>query len=335
VKVFISPGDSGPCGFYRLIWPGRAAGATGEAQVEVADDRYVGWRMDNYINYLTVKDADVVVIQRPATQATVDAVPKLRARGIAVVVDMDDDLSCVHVDNAAFCWAREYNEFAVKACAQASLVTVTTEALAKRYAPHGRFRILPNCVPRSYLKIPHRDSGVVGWGGAVRTHPGDLEVLGHAIANIVTQGVTFKVVGPKGGLARVLKLKEEPFATDGVPLTYWPTELSKLGIGIAPLLLSEFNASKSRLRPLEYSAVGVPWVASPTADYKKFHDLGVGLLASTPEEWETHLWSLVCDRFLRDEMADAGRAIAKLNTIEGNAMRWIEAWADAVKEQHK
>lgn len=329
VKVFVSPGDTGACGYYRLIWPGRAAGATGEAEVEVADDRYCGWRMDDFINYLTVADADVVVIQRPSNWSTVDAVPKLRARGIAVVVDMDDDLSCVHPSNAAYYWAQEYNDYAVRACRNASLVTVTTEALAERYAPHGRVRILPNCIPRWYLKVPHRDSGVVGWGGAVRTHPGDLEVVGNAIANLVQEGVDFKVVGPRGGLARALKLREEPFATDGVPLNYWPTELSKIGIGIAPLVLSDFNAAKSRLRPLEYSSLGVPWVASPTPDYQKFHALGAGRLAATPEEWEHELRELIANRHLRDSIADAGRDIAKDNTIEGNAWRWIEAWTDA------
>jgi len=329
MKVFVSPGDTGPCGYYRLIWPARAA--AWHEEVEIADDRYIGWRMDDYINYLTKPHADVVVIQRPSNQTTVDAVPRLRARGIAVVVDMDDDLSSVHPDNAAYYWAQEFNDYAMKACAQASLVTVTTEALAKRYAPHGRVRILPNCVPASYLKIPHRDSGLVGWGGALRSHPNDLDVLGDSIANLIAAGVDFKVVGPKGGLGRALKLEKEPFATDGVPLDYWPTELSKIGIGIAPLALTEFNAAKSRLRPLEYSALGVPWVASPTADYQKFHALGVGRLASSPEEWESELWGLVINRHLRDELADAGRELAKANTIEANASQWIEAWSDATK----
>ena len=325
----MSPCDTGACGFYRLIWPAQAVAK--EAQVEIADNRYVGWRMDDFINYLTRADADVVVIQRPSNQTTVDAIPKLQSRGVAVVVDMDDDLSCVHPDNAAFYWAKDHSGFAVKACAQADLVTVTTEAIAERYAPHGRVRVLPNCVPASFLQIPHRDSGLIGWGGALRSHPNDLNVLGDSIANLVANGVGFKVVGPKGGHARVLKLKAEPVATDGVPLVYWPTELSKIGIGIAPLALTDFNKAKSRLRPLEYSALGVPWVASPTPDYQKFHALGVGRLASTPEEWEAELWSLVVNSDLRDELADAGREVAKANTIEGNAFRWIEAWGEATK----
>jgi glycosyltransferase involved in cell wall biosynthesis len=329
VRVFVSPCDAGPCGLYRLVWPGRAAAR--HVQVEIADNRYIGLRLDNYINYLTRADTDVVVIQRPANMTTVDAIPKLRARGIAVVVDMDDDLSAVHPENAAYYCAREFDEYAVKACNQASLVTATTEAVANRYAPHGRVRIIPNYVPESYLKVPHRDSGLVGWGGALRCHPNDLNVLGESIANLVNEGHGFKVVGPKGGHARVLKLRHEPLATDGVPMAYWPTELSKLGIGIAPLAPSEFNAAKSRLRPLEYSSLGVPWVASPTPDYQKFHALGVGLLAHTPEEWEEQLRRLIADRYLRDELADAGREVAKENTIEGNAERWVEAWSDAME----
>jgi glycosyltransferase involved in cell wall biosynthesis len=242
---------------------------------------------------------------------------------------MDDDLGCIHPDNAAYMWGREMHHLAVQACQRANLVTVTTDALAGVYAPHGRVRVIPNCVPGFYLKIPHRDHGLIGWGGALRSHPRDLNVVGNSISNLCGRGVPFKIVGPPDGVARALGLTADPLCTDGVPLNYWPTELSKLGIGIAPLQLSVFNSSKSRLRPLEYSAVGVPWVASPTADYVKFHELGVGLLADTPEQWEEHLWSLHVNRALRDQMADAGREVAKANTVEAQASLWIEAWTHA------
>jgi hypothetical protein len=255
-KVFVSPGDQGACGFYRLIWPARAVAATGEMRVEIADDRYIGWRMDDFINYLTPADANVVVVQRPCNPTTVAAVTRLRDKGIAVVVDMDDDLGSVHVDNAAYMWASEYHRYAVDACAKATMVTVSTPALAEVYAPHGRVRVVPNCVPSSYLNYPHRDTALVGWGGALRSHPNDLNVLGDSILKLMCAGMEFKIVGPGGGVGRVLGLPRDPNATDGVPLTYWPRELSKLGIGIAPLAPTKFNDSKSWLRVLEYSSLG-------------------------------------------------------------------------------
>jgi len=112
-------------------------------------------------------------------------------------------------------------------------------------------------------------------------------------------------------------------------MNHWPAGVAKLGVGIAPLADTRFNKSKSFLKPLEMSALGVPWVASPRAEYVRLHRKGVGALADTPRRWHKELSRLLSSPRLRAERAEAGRAVAETMRVRDNAWRWIEAWERA------
>lgn len=316
MRIYVLPSDMGPCGYFRLIWPAEALAR--EISVTVAPPGRRRWS-------LVPSGFDLVLMQRPIYSEDVEIVKMLREEGTAVVVDMDDDLSCVHPRNPNYKISTELHHNVEQACAAATLVTVTTAALGVRYGGHA---ILPNCIPEYYLRTPHVDSKVVGWGGNMRTHPGDMEILADAVAHLPGR---FLVAGPANGVARELHLKVEPKATGHVSLSQWPASLAQIGIGIAPLAPGPFNEAKSWLKPLEYSAVGVPWVASPTTEYKALHARGAGLLATTPNEWWNHLHRLMRDPQERQELTAAGRDVARELTIESNAWRWAEVWHDAIE----
>jgi hypothetical protein len=46
--------------------------------------------------------ADVVVLQRPSHLWHATVISMMRAKGVAVVVDMDDNLTCIHRENLAY-----------------------------------------------------------------------------------------------------------------------------------------------------------------------------------------------------------------------------------------
>jgi glycosyltransferase involved in cell wall biosynthesis len=270
------------------------------------------------------------------------AVPMIRAKGVAVVVDMDDDLSTIHPKNPAYAkydpasggnhsWRNaEY------ACAHATMVTTSTPALQRVYAPHGRGAVLRNCVPARYLDIPRVDSDVIGWAGTVQTHPDDLKEVGTAVRRLVSQGHPFRIVGPPYGITKELDLDVMPEATGSVDFDDWPHAIAGLGIGIAPLQDSVFNRAKSELKILEYSAAGVPWIASPRAEYAAFHQrTGAGLLASKPQHWFTRLRELATNGRLRAEMSEACRAAAATQTVEQSAWRWLEVWEQAYRMERQ
>lgn len=347
--VYVYPADVYGCGSYRMIWPAMALRAQGHTVRLVMPHARegIGGEMDSRTGELVdvhaPPDADVVVLQRVSMSNMAKAVAMMRAKGIAVVIDMDDDLTKIDPNNPAFAAmhtkrgdVRHSWRNAHKACLDATLVTVSTPELLRVYAPHGRGVVIENRIPASYLDVAHSDSAAIGWPGSTHSHPFDLQVVGPAVARLAREGVEYLGIGPAEGLRQALGLEEDPPVTGSVDLDQWPHALAALGVGMAPLADTGFNAAKSWLKPLEMMACGVPWVASPRAEYARLAKLTqCGVLARTPKDWYRQLRRLVSDSSLRRDMSEAGRAAASEMTIEGNAWRWMQAWSDALSAQRE
>ena len=302
----------------------------------------VQWRGTGTIIDLRVPaDAEAVVLQRLTLSHMADGVKLLRERrpDIAIIVDMDDDLRSINPDNPAF-WAMHKKwgyaahsaENAMRGCLNATLVTVSTPALLRVYAPHGRGQVLYNRVPRGYLDIPHEDGTTMSWPGSVHSHPHDLQQVGPAISRLIREGHQYVATGSAVGVKAALNLDVDPDSTGDVDFEQWPWAVSRIGVGIAPLADTVFNRGKSWLKPLEMSAAGVPWVASPRAEYARLHrDHQVGLMAKDPRDWYKQLRRLLTNQALRLEQSHASRAAAAANTVEAHAWQWAEAWQGAIE----
>lgn len=220
-----------------------------------------------------------------------------------------------------------------RACELADLVVASTPALAAHYGRHGRAVVVENCIPEHYLGItgtPH-DGVFVGWSGSIMTHPDDLQATGGGVGRAVARtGARFAVIGTGRGVQRALGLPEPPLACGWVPIEQYPTALAQLNLGVVPLELTPFNEAKSWLKGLELSAVGVPFVASPTGPYRALVERGAGLLAERPREWEGLVKRLVGDTDWRLDLAGRAREVAAGLTIEANCGRWWDAWTTPV-----
>jgi glycosyltransferase involved in cell wall biosynthesis len=352
VRVYVYPADTSGCGSYRLIWVSRVLAGQGHDVHLVLPSERTGPAVGltcmqdqngNVVSVDSPPDADVMVFQRITLGQLAQAVPMLRAKGIAVVVDMDDDLTCIHPSNVAWLVMHPRQgyrghswQYSEAACRAATMVTVSTPALLRPYAPHGRGRVLPNCVPARYLTVGHVDADTFGWAGSLHSHPGDLEMLGGSVRRLVAEGHRFEVVGGPDGVGDVLGLDADPPASGVVPIDQWPHAVARLGVGVAPLAASKFNDAKSALKILEYSACGVPWVASPSPEYTRLHRRhGVGMLAARPKDWYRALTGLLGDAGRRADLSRAGRSMAARMTIEGNAWRWMDVWEEALRVQRQ
>jgi hypothetical protein len=350
----VFPADTGGCGFFRLIWPAQLLAAAGhDVEIRPPEDRGLKLRIgpgDVVDDVLDVDGVDVMVFQRLTHQWMAEAVPLLRSKGVAVVVDVDDDLSTVHPRNPAY--RSMHPRFAGKldrstgqvhrhswqhlaaACREATLVTVSTPALLERYARHGRGHVIYNHLPDHYYGVPHEDSTVLGWPAALASHPDDPTAVGGAVARLVGEGATFRVVGDPAGVGAAFGLTQDPQGRTGVGVEAWPGAVAQdVGIGIAPLADTRFNAAKSWLKILEMSALGIPWVASPRAEYSRLHAMGAGVLADTPRRWYRELRRLADNESLRVEQAEAGRSIAEGLRLSINSWKWAEAWERAWNAQ--
>jgi hypothetical protein len=335
---------------YRLIWPGNVLQNQGHDIVIMPPRRDSGFMANvqenpdgsKVLTGLQVpQDADVIVLQRPAHHLQPSMIRMLRSNGIAVVVDMDDDMSAIHPGNVAFQTYRTSSsspfswKWATECCKEATLVTTSTRTLQKVYAPHGRGVVLDNYIPEAYLGFQGEETGTFGWAGTTKSHPNDLQVTGKAVQQLVDAGYRFRVVGGRSSVRACLRLREEPDCTGSVPLRDYVQRIAeKIDVGMIPLAPTAFNTSKSRLKGIEYMAAGVPWVGSPREEYRRLHrESGCGVLADKPKDWVAQLKRLLDDDVLRKEQAEAGRAFMADQTYQAQAWRWMDAWTRALEIQ--
>ena len=350
MKVYLLPADAHGCGHYRLIWPADVLKKAGHDVVIMPPDRDSGFMANiaddeegnQHLRGLRVPaDADVIVIQRPSHPLQPQMIQMLRSNGIALVVDMDDDMSSIHPDNIAFHMYRPSSgsafswKNAIECCKLATMVTTSTRTLQKVYARHGRGMVLDNYVPEAYLNFPLTQSGKFGWAGTTKSHPNDLQVTAKAVQQLIDDGYQFQVVGGKSKVKQALRLKDDPSCTGSIRLPEWVGRIGdELDVGMIPLAPTAFNTSKSRLKGIEYMAAGVAWVASPREEYRKLHrESGCGLLADSPKDWYSKLKLLMDDEILRKEQVEAGREYMKQHTYQANAWRYWEAWTRALEIQ--
>lgn len=357
MTVVVYPADQYGCGHHRLIWPARELQRTGhDVHVVRQEDRKLEFSVDDDGIVQDVKIGDGVealVFQRVTHGYLSQAVKLLTDRGVPVIVEIDDDLTAIDPGNPAFralhpdkkgasaqgvramhSW-RNLNE----ACRHASLVTATTPALIEKYAPHGRGRVLPNFLAPHYYGIEHDDSRIIGWPASLPSHPNDPAVVGPAIARLVNEGERFHVTSVAPGVGKAFGLPDDSrveMLRTAIDLLAWPSTLAeRIGIGIAPLADTKFNAAKSWLKPLELAAVGIPWIGSPSPEYRRLNEAGCGMIARSPQDWYKMLRFILRNESFRREESEKCRAVAHELALERHAWLWWEAWQDAIAYQRE
>lgn len=322
MRVVCYPADRAGCGYHRIRWAAEALVVQG-ADVTIAEQGIGAWiNSAGKVIKAELPEADVIVVQRTTHRDAPLILAHAEANGIAVVVDIDDDLSAIHPSNPAYKALHPQTELVTKhswrnlelACKAATLVTVSTPALLRRYG-HGKGRVVQNRVPDHFLDVPHTDSTRVAWPASAASHPDDLAVTGGAIARLEADGIEYSNV-------------------DGVPFHEWPNTLARIGIGITPLADTRFNKAKSGVKFLELIACGVPVVASPSSEYVRLHEhLSVGFIANNPRQWYSKITALTNNAALRLEQSQAGREAARTYTISQHADMWWESWTVAAKQR--
>ncbi|QEE84216.1 glycosyltransferase [Acetobacter oryzoeni] len=163
----------------------------------------------------------------------------------------------------------------------------------------------------------------IGYATGSRTHQKDFAQVSGVLARLLQEKPNLRLVlfRETGNHRPVLLMNEfpefEPVRDqiewrDMCSLPALPSELARFDISIAPLeTQNPFCNAKSELKFFEAALAGVPSIVSPTAPFRQCVENGrTGLFASTPDEWETALRTLIENPDLRHRMArDAYHAV--------------------------
>lgn len=255
-----------------------------------------------------------------------------------------------------------------RAVTVADVVTVTTPALAEAVAAmHSTAQIVvvPNYIDRAMFDVPGGGQHVpaerpriwngvryaranqdwpgpeqmlIGWGGS-STHRVDFDIAWPGLQRLMTRrpdvcfasmGVAHRIDDPalaklerRGQFAglRWMDMDREPWRD------YW-ARLGWYDVGLAPLEVNQFNAAKSWIKVLEYCAMGVPFVASDSPEYRRF--LGgadVGYLVSDRLFWYSTLQLITKDWAELRRMQARARIYARQFTIQDHIGEWAAALA--------
>jgi glycosyltransferase involved in cell wall biosynthesis len=171
----------------------------------------------------------------------------------------------------------------------------------------------------------------------VDTHPGDLEIMGSAVADIIRDNddVDLHVVGYPERVAEVLGVPSDRVTgTDWVPFDKYHEALQGIDVMFVPLADTLFNQAKSALKAQEAAAAGCLVVASATPENERLYALG-GFVGGTLGSDDNHLWGealdIGIDAIRKGFTGKPERA--RFLSYEERAVRWADAWKGAVERR--
>lgn len=283
--------------------------------------------------------ADALVLYRvPATTQILQVVADVRARPrpVPVLFDIDDlifdpalegqvhGLDVLSPEEHALWWrgvaryrttmelADAYVGSTERLCAHA---TATTGLPAFRFA-NGVGVDLAQQSDRARARKRTPGPLRIGYFSGTNTHDADWAVVEPAVARVLADRPEVELwIG--GFLTTGPALEPFEGRIRRLPMLPWyqlPARLRDVDVNLAPLVLdSTFNEAKSAIKWLEAALVETPTVASPTQPFREAVEDGrTGLLATTAEDWERALGSLLDDALLRRRVGAAARREALL-----------------------
>jgi hypothetical protein len=301
------------CAWYRCVLPGM--------ELEKR-----GWRVGVGVPGFSEKDGfgmvaeagkaihgwDIIVFKLIMQKDALNGLTRAQDLGQKIVVDVDDFFDGLSPSNRAYeATDPEKNlennrEIYAEIIRRSFAVICSTQFLFDYYSKiHKNVFLVRNGIDLHRYKSLHYlnkkrqtarpNRATIGWVGATPWRSGDLELLSGFMGNYIltnNKNVRFHHSGhlPNSPSAADQLGIDKRFITTSylVPIGEYPNLFNGIDIGIVPLTDIPFNDAKSFIKGLEYAASGIPFISSPSAEYKFLYDAGVGRIASTQEEWIYH-----------------------------------------------
>lgn len=283
---------------------------------------------EDFIKYSKNYNFDLILVQRNSINSKIysDFIATAKKRNIKVVFEIDDDL--LSLENEKL----KDGKLSILFFLKNADLTITTNFYLRENLKLYAKRV--NCVPNylnndlwnfnSKFHISRRSIKNLLYMGT-KTHLEDLRLIIDSLENLYSStkfrlylvGITQEKLNYK-----FIKTLRIPNAWKPYPyfVKWIYGQRLNFDIGIAPLCENNLNKSKSNLKYLEYTALGIPGIYSDIQPYRSvIKDQFNGILVGNKEmEWENKLKLLIEDDSLRKNIIKNANHEVKENFLLKN-----------------
>ncbi len=272
-----------------------------------------------------------------------DSVDKLikkcdEKNNLEVIFELDDDLLSIDKDHPEYEVYKNVSEKVKKIAKISSRIIVTNNYISDRLGVSGI--VIPNYIDESIWKIKslsktlnNKDEYKILYFGTI-SHKIDLEIMKAPIAKLnkelmrIGKKATLFVIGCE-------RYRESWYETIPVPKnsTEYPEfammlqKLEDFDIGVAPLdLNNKLNYSKSGLKYLEYTALGLPCICTnikPYSDIIVNNETAILVNNNSADEWASAMFEVLTDISFRKQMIVNAQEDIKKNYMLSNHYKEI------------
>ena len=286
---------------------------------------------------------DIVVLKLIMLEKVAEQVDKALAMGQKIVVDLDDHMEGLAKTNLAYTMTdpqknpNNNREHYFKIIEKATALITSTPFLKEFYEkkhPDKPIFLVRNGIDLDRWTPRNDHSGhlpTYGWVGATPWRSGDLENLSPYFGKFIEkQHCKFHHAGSIINAPEVNKqigLDKKYFTHEPMkPILTYPELFRKIDVGIVPLTNIEFNDAKSFIKGLEYTAAGIPFIASPSPEYVYLAEQGVGRIAKDENEWLQHAEELLNPKTRKEERERNRQIVAEKFSMKSRAADWEEVF---------
>lgn len=351
IKILFIARDDGGCGFFRCRQPATFIRRMGLADTEITLRKASEEQLLN---------ASLVIMQEMGSINASQIAHFCIENQIPYVAEVDDFLHHVspHNQGGYGAWnpSTLYLYRAMELLQSSFAVTVSTNQLAREYFPyHNLIYVIPNYLDKELWDNPiikRQDNKIrIGWCGG-NAHADDLHLVSQVLNKIIKEDKEKKIVIETIGMTRqelfgVFPMQEIHDTCSacgyegsirhfpGLDLKEYPAFMASRGwdIAIAPLINNSFNNCKSDLKIKEYSAAGIPCIASNVVPYKEAAQDGADIiLAETFEEWYNAFKYLISNPSVREKMVKNNRQWVGRYWIQDNAQHIFNVYRQLIEK---
>jgi len=330
MKVNMYPADKHGCGYYRMYLPAKYIQRKAkDIELKVIEEQ-------SHIDLLN--NLDIMYLQRSACNELFKHLLYANKQGAMVLYDADDDFFNVPLLNPSYNY---YNNEIVKANIEtylktANCITVSTEYLKNEYKKYNKnVVVLPNSIDfemwNEYYK-QKKENKIVMIYPASPTHAEDIFEIVDVLIRVLKENPEVELHSVNWNFTKADIFDSVRNQVKHIP-GKTPFEFGSLlthgSIGIAPLAYNKFNRSKSNIKFLEYSALGIPTAATDITPYECIQEgiTGFKIKKNDKNDWYCALTELIRNVEMRKSIGKQARDYVYENyNIEKNVDKWIEVF---------